>query len=150
MNKYNNRFSAGNCCKPKNVCGQDTDAKNPIFPKPESKDTNIGSKCWSVKVKHITRIDNKVLIMFNDCSFIEADESVLDKSLIEEDKSNSPLDDKELNSLKEKVTKLENKVAALENKPETDISNFITKDSLEPVYSLQTNKEIYKVIKTIK
>lgn len=85
MPKFNNRLSTGTCC---NKPSTEREISTPLIPedKPVPKTETVptivtGSKCWTVKIKHITKIGDKVLVMFDDCSFIEAEENVLDSNI---------------------------------------------------------------------
>lgn len=110
MSKFNNRLSEKLGCKP---CTKGDEPKKEITPvitdtpKPEVDINTSGSiesaKCWNVKVKHIVKVGNKILIVFNDCSYLEADESVLDINVCQV--SNSEVSN-QLEQVKEQVKAL--------------------------------------------
>lgn len=101
MGIYENRLGCG-CNKPVEPKKEPTPVI-PVIPdvptKPVEPEKPISPKCWLVKPTHIVRVGDKVFITLDDCSYMEADASILDAGICK--------------GMEEDLSKLQEKVKAL-------------------------------------
>lgn len=171
MGMYANRKNAliltngCGCNKPSSIKNEEEKPVVPPLPvKPVEPEKPISPKCWLVKPTHIVRVGDKVFITLDDCSYMEADASILDvnvckgmtedlSKLQEKVKTLSEMLDKKANteevnkSLDSKANKedLTNAVTALDTKADkTDVEALS-----EKVTTLETTTKVLNTLEDI-
>lgn len=122
MGIYDNRKNAliltsgCGCNKTSSIKNEDEKPVVPSLPvKPVEPEKPISPKCWAVKPTHIMLVGNKVFITLDDCSYMEADASILDASVCK-----GMVED--LSKLQEKMNTLSEELDKKANTEEVDKS----------------------------
>lgn len=171
---YQNRKHGVNGCNTCNNTGvtspTTSNPSNPANPNANNTPVDISNiTCGTQKILSITRIKDKVVVMFDDCSYVTASKDVVDNNLLRdivEEKLNTVFDsltsiNESIASLKAKEDKdtiyddtaLKERVKVLEDKPEPDLTVYATKKSLNDyvrvdelivVRDLQNTNDLFK------
>lgn len=108
----NSKFVLSEGCGCNKSTEQKKDDNKPIIPviptKPVEPEKPVSPKCWLVKPTHIVKIGDKVFITLDDCSFMEADASIIDSSVCKGMEENLSELSKKVKELSETVDKKAN------------------------------------------
>ena len=112
---YNYRLNAGNCV-PCSKPTPSTPTPTPPVIKPETTISNIS--CGTSKILSLTKVEDKVVAMLDNCSYMTAPLSVVDSNFCAElaDENKQTIDE-----LISKVTELQEQVNTLGSKEDKDI-----------------------------
>lgn len=99
---YDNRLNAGKC----EPCSE-----------PETTISNIS--CGTSKIFSITKVEDKVVVMFDDCSYMTAPLCVVDSNFCKEEKAKVQVLEGKVTAVIDRLSKIEEKL-----KDTIEVSNF--------------------------